>query len=88
MVVFDFFENDAHYVSKQTMVHVYTGCQSLQGSVYFQRFFEYEALLDDIVTAVDPLLDSPPPHLPSLTSSNIREKLKTLPAIKTLLKSC
>lgn len=52
-----------------------------------KRFFEYEALLDDIVTAVDPLLDSPPPHLPSLTSSNIREKLKTLPAIKTLLKS-
>lgn len=52
-----------------------------------KRFFEYEKLLDDIVTAVDPLLDSPPPYLPSLTSSNIREKLKTLPAIKTLLKS-
>ena len=54
----------------------------------FQRFFEYEKLLDDIVTAIDPLLDSQPPYLPSLTSSTIREKLKTLPAVKTLLKSC
>nr|XP_022344034.1 pyridine nucleotide-disulfide oxidoreductase domain-containing protein 2-like [Crassostrea virginica] len=52
-----------------------------------KRFFEYEKLLDDIVTAIDPLLDSQPPYLPSLTSSTIREKLKTLPAVKTLLKS-
>ncbi|XP_061180504.1 pyridine nucleotide-disulfide oxidoreductase domain-containing protein 2-like [Saccostrea echinata] len=52
-----------------------------------KSFVEYEKQLDDIVTAIDPLLDSPPPYLPSLTSGKIRETLKTLPAIKTLLKS-
>ncbi|XP_056006533.1 pyridine nucleotide-disulfide oxidoreductase domain-containing protein 2-like [Ostrea edulis] len=52
-----------------------------------KRFFEYEKQLDDIVTAIDPLLDSPPPYLPGLTSSRVRETLKTLPAVKTLLKS-
>ncbi|XP_061192846.1 pyridine nucleotide-disulfide oxidoreductase domain-containing protein 2-like [Saccostrea echinata] len=52
-----------------------------------KSFVEYEKQLDDIVTAIDPLLDSPPPYLPSLTSGKLRETLKTLPAIKTLLKS-
>ncbi|XP_062614599.1 pyridine nucleotide-disulfide oxidoreductase domain-containing protein 2-like [Saccostrea cucullata] len=52
-----------------------------------RNFVEYEKQLDDIVTAIDPLLDSPPPYLPSLTSGKLRETLKTLPAIKTLLKS-
>ncbi|KAK3095781.1 hypothetical protein FSP39_019008 [Pinctada imbricata] len=47
---------------------------------------EYEAQLERIVAAIDPLIDNAPVYLPHLTGS-FTDTFKTLPAVTTLLKS-
>ncbi|XP_033756901.1 pyridine nucleotide-disulfide oxidoreductase domain-containing protein 2-like [Pecten maximus] len=52
-----------------------------------KNWFEYEKQLEHIVSAIEPLMDTAPVHLPSVMANNIRDQLKSLPAIFTLLKS-
>ncbi|OWF40195.1 pyridine nucleotide-disulfide oxidoreductase domain-containing protein 2-like [Mizuhopecten yessoensis] len=52
-----------------------------------KSWFEYEEQLEHIVAAIEPLMDSAPIHLPSITATKLREQLKSLPAIFTLLKT-
>ncbi|XP_067657317.1 pyridine nucleotide-disulfide oxidoreductase domain-containing protein 2-like [Haliotis asinina] len=50
-----------------------------------QAFSEYEETLERIVTAMDPLLDSPPFPLTAFSSASLQEKWNSLPSIRTLL---
>ncbi|KAL5021047.1 hypothetical protein ScPMuIL_000202 [Solemya velum] len=49
-----------------------------------QRFGEYEAQLERIVAAMDPLLDSAPVTVPGLTKSSFSDKLQSLASFKAL----
>ena len=51
-----------------------------------QRFVEYEEMLERIVAAMDPLLESIPVYLPHIRSdSGLKETWSQLPAIKSFL---
>ncbi|XP_012936360.1 pyridine nucleotide-disulfide oxidoreductase domain-containing protein 2 [Aplysia californica] len=52
-----------------------------------ERFVEYEEQLERIVSALDPLLDSPPVSMSALTGSSLREKWSSLGSVKALLSS-
>ena len=51
-----------------------------------QKFVEYEEMLERIVAAMEPLLESIPVYLPHITSdSGFKETWSQLPAIKSFL---
>ncbi|XP_053407080.1 pyridine nucleotide-disulfide oxidoreductase domain-containing protein 2-like isoform X2 [Mercenaria mercenaria] len=53
-----------------------------------KKFGEFEAMLDRIVSSLDPILDAPPVHLPSLFErKTMQDKLKILRSLKNLF-SC
>ncbi|XP_041370100.1 pyridine nucleotide-disulfide oxidoreductase domain-containing protein 2-like [Gigantopelta aegis] len=52
-----------------------------------EAFGEYENMLDRIVTAIEPLLDSPPISFKSFVQSSLKDKWDSLPAVKALLAS-
>ncbi|XP_069139514.1 pyridine nucleotide-disulfide oxidoreductase domain-containing protein 2-like isoform X3 [Argopecten irradians] len=52
-----------------------------------KNWIEYEKQLEHIVSAIEPLMDNAPVSLPNVMAPTIREQLKSLPAILTLLKS-
>ena len=54
---------------------------------YLQAFEHYEAVLNKIVSSLDPLLDSTPVNLNAWANGKLRDKIKDLPALKTLIKS-
>lgn len=50
-----------------------------------KKFGEFEAMLDRIVSSLDPVLDAPPIHLPSLwQQKTMRDKLKIFHSLKNL----
>ncbi|CAG2186099.1 Pyridine nucleotide-disulfide oxidoreductase domain-containing protein 2 [Mytilus edulis] len=53
-----------------------------------EMFVKYEHMLERIVAAIEPLLDSNPVYLPHvLASATFKEKLSQLPSLKSLLQS-
>ncbi|XP_060073027.1 pyridine nucleotide-disulfide oxidoreductase domain-containing protein 2-like [Ylistrum balloti] len=52
-----------------------------------KSWFEYEKQLEHIVSAIEPLMDSAPIHLPTVMAPQLLKQVKSLPAIFTLLKS-
>ncbi|XP_038678087.1 pyridine nucleotide-disulfide oxidoreductase domain-containing protein 2 isoform X2 [Scyliorhinus canicula] len=58
-------------------------CKELE----LKAYAEYEAFINRMATAVDPLLDAVPVDIPSLTSSSLRERIRSLRTVKPLLKT-
>lgn len=53
-----------------------------------EMFVQYEHMLERIVAAIEPLLDSNPVYLPHvLSSATFKEKLSQLPSLKSLIQS-
>ena len=52
-----------------------------------QVFGDYENMLDRVVSAIGPLLDSPPISLKSLVQSSLKDKWDSLPAVRALFAS-
>lgn len=51
-----------------------------------ERYSEYESQLERMVNAIEPIIDSAPAFLPQLTSSSLREQIKSLPAVTKLFR--
>ena len=63
--------------------------QNPNDRLYLQMFGEFEGMLERIVSAMDPVLDHPPIHLPDLWSKHsIRHKLAMVWAYRHLGKCC
>ncbi|XP_067858148.1 pyridine nucleotide-disulfide oxidoreductase domain-containing protein 2 [Heptranchias perlo] len=52
-----------------------------------QAYAEYEALINRMAAAVEPLLDAVPVDVPSLTSNSLRQRIRSLRTVKPLVQT-